>query len=78
MKSKSKLESLGQIRTISLKNYQIGLLRGERTSISDKEGQISETLKNSERKLDVDYKHFQEFIEKEKKIAKLNEQVKFL
>jgi hypothetical protein len=75
MKSKSKLESLGQIKTISLKNFQIGLLKNERTFISDKEGQISLALKNSERKLDNDYKSFQDFIETEKKMSKQREQV---
>jgi hypothetical protein len=75
MKSKSTLESMNQIKTLTLKNYQIGLLKTERTFLSDKESQISLALKNSERKLDNDYKSFQDFIEREKKLAKNREQV---
>jgi hypothetical protein len=75
MKSKSTLESLNQIKTLTLKNYQIGLLKKERTFLSDKESQITLALKHSERKLDNDYKSFQDFIEKEKKLSKQREQV---
>jgi hypothetical protein len=75
MKSKSTLDSMNQIKTLTLKNYQIGLLKNERTFLSDKESQITLALKNSERKLDNDYKNFQDFIEKEKKLSKQKEQV---
>lgn len=61
-------------REISLKNFLLGLLKEERELINSKELLVSKTLKDSEIKMEKDYKNFVDFVEEEKKIQKANEQ----
>jgi hypothetical protein len=61
-------------REISLKNFLLDLLKEERSLIDSKELLVSKSLKESEIKLDKDYKAFIEFVEDDKKVKRLNEQ----
>ena len=61
-------------REISLKNFLLDLLKEERSLIDSKELLVSKTLKESEVKLDKDFKAFIEFVEDDKKVKRLNEQ----
>lgn len=61
-------------REISMKNFLLDLLREERSLIDSKELLVSKTLKESETRLDKDYKAFIEFVEEDKKVKRLNEQ----
>ena len=57
-----------------MKNYLLDLLKSERTSINSKELMVTKALKDSENKLDRDHKDFINFVEKEKKSQRYNEQ----
>ena len=61
-------------REISMKNFLLDLLKEERSLIDSKELLVSKNLKESEIKLDKDYKAFIEFVEEDKKVKRLNEQ----
>lgn len=61
-------------REISMKNFLLDLLKDERSLINSKELLVSKTLKDSEVKLEKDYKNFVEFVEEEKRNQKSNEQ----
>ena len=61
-------------REISMKNYLLDLLKDERSLINSKELLVSKTLKDSEVKIEKDYKNFVDFAEEEKRNQKLNEQ----
>lgn len=60
-------------REICMKNFLLGLLKEERSLINAKESLVARALKDSDVKLEKDYKNFVEFIENEKKIQKNNE-----
>ncbi len=76
--SKNQLESIFNFvtdnREISMKNFLLDLLKDERSLISSKEILVSKTLKDSEVKLEKDYKNFMDFVEEEKRTQKYNEQ----
>ena len=74
-KQKSIKDYINDNNEINLKNYVIGILKDERTSINDKEINITKSLKNSEIELDHNSHQFNEYAEREKNIAKANEQV---
>lgn len=81
MQNVSKMEKTNSInnfindnREICLRNYLIDLLKGERTSISDKEHTVTRALKESENKLENDFTEFMKFTEREKRKQKVNEQ----
>lgn len=57
-----------------MKNYLLDLLKGERTLINNKENLVTKALKESEHKLDKDFKDFYGYVDKEKRILKYNEQ----
>lgn len=61
-------------REISMKNFLLDLLKDERSLINSKELLVSKTLKDSEVKIEKDYKNFIDFAEEEKRNQKLNEQ----
>lgn len=73
-RAKSKLDNIVDCREICLKNYLIDLLKGERTVINDKELSITKALKESESRLDRDYRLFMDYMEGEKKRQKASEQ----
>lgn len=77
-KNNNKVESIFNFvtdnREISMKNFLLDLLKDERSLINSKEGLVSKTLKDSEVKLEKDYKNFVDFVEEEKRNQKLNEQ----
>jgi hypothetical protein len=77
-KIKSKNDYLLDNKEICLKNYIIDLLKDKRTEINDKELAITKALKESEMRLERDYKDFLTFVEKEKNRMKEQEQVKFV
>ena len=54
-------------REISMKNFLLELLKEERCAINEKELMVNKALKDSENKMERDYKYFIEFIDKEKK-----------
>ena len=60
-------------REISMKNFLLELLKEERCAINDKELMVNKALKDSENKLEKDFKYFVEFMDKEKKFHKENE-----
>lgn len=75
--SKSKFKSVVLLDTkeICLKNYLISLLKDKRTDINEKERNIAKALRDSENRLDADYKEFIDFVEKSKKTQKSEEEV---
>jgi hypothetical protein len=73
-KYKAKIDYIGDNREICLKNYLIDLLKDKRTEINDRELAITKALKESENKLERDYKDFLSYVEKEKNRAKEQEQ----
>ena len=77
-KGKNKIDSIFNFvednREISMKNFLLDLLKDERSSINSKEFTVTKALKDSEVRMDKDYKNFIEFVEEEKKTHKLNEQ----
>ena len=77
-KTKSIKEYILDNKEINLKNYLIGLLKGERTYINDKELNVTKALKNSEIELDMNLHQFNEYSEKEKSVSKGNEQVSLI
>ena len=60
-------------REICMKNFLLELLKDERSIINTKEHTVTKALKDSEFKLEKDYKNFVDFIENEKKSQKQNE-----
>lgn len=56
-----------------MKNYLIGLLKEERTVLSDKELSIQEALLSSEKRLIEDTKYFLDYVEREKELLKEKE-----
>ena len=74
--SKSRLKSvvMNDTKEICLKNYLIGLLKEKRTDINEKERNITKALRDSENKLDSDYKNFLDFVEGTKKKQKKEEE----
>lgn len=77
-KGKNKIDSIFNFvednREISMKNFLLDLLKDERSSINSKEFTVTKALKDSEVRMDKDYKNFIDFVEEEKKTHKLNEQ----
>ena len=67
--SKSRLKSviLNDTKEICLKNYLIDLLKEKRTDINEKERNITKALRESENRLDADYKDFVDFVEETKR-----------
>jgi hypothetical protein len=53
----------------------VDLLKDERTDLNDKELMITQAIKASENKLNLDYKNFLMFMEKEKQELKSKDQV---
>jgi hypothetical protein len=74
-KTKSKLDYLGDTKEICLKNYLIDLLKEKRTDINDKELTITKALRESEKRLEKDYKDFMTFVEEMKNKQKDHEAV---
>ena len=74
--SKSRLKSvvMNDTKEICLKNYLIGLLKEKRTDINEKERNITKALRDSENKLDLDYKNFLNFVEGTKRKQKKEEE----
>ena len=74
--SKSRLKSviLKDTKEICLKNYLIDLLKEKRTDINEKERNITKALRESENRLDVDYKDFVDFVEETKRKQKKEEE----
>lgn len=75
--SKSKLKSvvLKDTKEICLKNYLIDMLKEKRTDINLKEKNITKALRDSETRLDDDYKGFVDFVEETKKDQKNREEI---
>lgn len=74
--SKSRLKSviLNDTKEVCLKNYLIGWLKEKRTDINEKERNITNALKESEKRWDVDYKDFVKFVEDTKNKQKQEEE----
>ena len=74
--SKSRLKSviLNDTKEICLKNYLIDLLKEKRTDINEKERNITKALRESENRLDIDYKDFVDFVEETKRKQKKEEE----
>ena len=74
--SKSKFKSvvLMDSKEICLKNYLIGLLKESRTDLNEKEKNITKALRDSENRLDTDYRNFIDFVEGTKKKQKKEEE----
>ena len=74
--SKSRLKSvvLNDTKEICLKNYLIDLLKEKRTDINEKERNITKALRESEDRLDADYKDFIDFVEDTKRKQKKEEE----
>jgi hypothetical protein len=53
-------------REISMKNFILDLLKSERTKILTQEGEVSKALKDSEGKMEDDYRRFENFTEYER------------
>ena len=73
-KSRKKNVVMNDTREICLKNYLIGLLKEKRTDINEKERNITKALRDSENKLDLDYKNFLNFVEGTKRKQKKEEE----
>ena len=69
-KVKAKTQQIIDNREICLKNYLIDLLKERRMEINDKELAITKALKESENKLEKDYKNFLRLMEDEKNKTK--------
>lgn len=74
-KPKSKCGYLQDCKDICLKNYLVDLLKEERTDLNDKELMITHAIKESENRLNIDYKNFLSFVEKEKQCIKYKDHV---
>lgn len=70
---KGKSAFITDIKDVCLKNYLIGLLKVERTVLSDKESNIQDALINSEKRLLEDSKYFIDYVEREKESLKEKE-----
>ena len=70
--SKHRMRNLvmNDTRDICLKNYLIGLLKESRTDLNEKEKNITKALRDSENRLDTDYRNFIDFVEGTKKKQK--------
>lgn len=71
---KGKHAFITDTRDVCLKNYLIGLLKEERTVLSDKELKIQEALLSSEKRLTEDTKYFLDYVEREKESIKTKEE----
>ena len=65
---------MNDTRDICLKNYLIGLLKESRTDLNEKEKNITKALRDSENRLDTDYRNFIDFVEGTKKKQKREEE----
>ena len=65
---------MNDTRDICLKNYLIGLLKESRTDLNEKEKNITKALRDSENRLDTDYRNFIDFVEGTKKKQKKEEE----
>jgi hypothetical protein len=65
-KNDSIFNFINENREISMKNFILDLLKSERTKILTKEGEVTKALKDSEGKLDEDFKRFENFTEYER------------
>ena len=74
--SKHRMRNLvmNDTRDICLKNYLIGLLKESRTDLNEKEKNITKALRDSENRLDTDYRNFIDFVEGTKKKQKREEE----
>ncbi len=74
--SKHRMRNLvmNDTRDICLKNYLIGLLKESRTDLNEKEKNITKALRDSENRLDTDYRNFIDFVEGTKKKQKKEEE----
>ncbi len=68
-----KKELIEKARGICLQNYLISTIRDKRTEISNKISFVSESLRTNERRLDLDYKSFIDFMDKTKEKDKKEE-----
>lgn len=73
-KSRMKSVTLNETKEICLKNYLIDLLKEKRTDINEKERNITKALRESENRLDADYKDFVDFVEDTKRRQKKEEE----
>ena len=74
--SKHRMRNLvmNDTRDICLKNYLIGLLKESRTDLNEKEKNITKALRDSENRLDTEYRNFIDFVEGTKKKQKREEE----
>ena len=70
----SKNEIINNIKELSLKNYHIDLLRKKRIEIDEKENYINKSLMKSSTKLEKDYRHFLNIVDKLKTEQKKDEE----
>lgn len=70
----TKSSIINKSKEICLNNYLITQLREKRTEINDKQAQILSKLNNSEKRFEIDYKNFVDFVEKINKKEKSEEE----
>ena len=70
----TKSSIINKSKEICLNNYLITQLREKRTEINDKQAEILSKLNNSEKRFEIDYKNFIDFVEKINKKEKSEEE----
>ncbi len=66
MKASSLSEFISDNKEVTLKNFLINLLEGEKNQLSDKESNVKCALAFAEKKLEVDHEEFEKFTDEEK------------
>lgn len=70
----TKSSIINKSKEVCLNNYLITQLRDKRTEINDKQAEILSKLNNSEKRFEIDYKNFIDFVEKINKKEKSEEE----
>ena len=70
----TKSSIINKSKEVCLNNYLITQLREKRTEINDKQAEILSKLNNSEKRFEIDYKNFIDFVEKINKKEKSEEE----
>ena len=70
----TKSSIISKSKEVCLNNYLITQLREKRTEINDKQAEILSKLNNSEKRFEIDYKNFIDFVEKINKKEKSEEE----
>lgn len=78
MKTSSLSEFISDNKEITLKNFLINLLEGEKNQISEKEDNVKSALEFSDKKLYNDKLEFEKFTEDEKNQSKKKDAVNII